>query len=61
MYTSGIIENWNERKGKLKKKFGFLTENDLMFEEGRKEEMLRKLQIKLGMTREELVHIIGLL
>ncbi len=61
MNSSGIIGNWNERKGKLKKKFGFLTENDLVFEEGRKEEMLRKLQIKLGMTREELVHIIGLL
>ncbi|MFA5973373.1 MAG: general stress protein CsbD [Lentimicrobiaceae bacterium] len=59
MNTSGVIGNWNERKGLLKKKFGFLTDNDLMFEDGRKEEMLRKLQIKLGKTKEELIKIIG--
>ena len=40
--------NWNEQKGKLKKKFAVLTDNDLMFEEGKKDEMLGKLQIKLG-------------
>ena len=46
--------NWNEQKGKLKQKFAVLTDNDLMFEEGKKEEMLGKLQIKLGKTKEEL-------
>ncbi len=51
--------NWNEQKGKLKQKFALLTENDLLFEEGKKEEMLGKLQIKLGKTREELDKIIG--
>lgn len=61
MDTIGLLGNWSERKDKLKKKFGFLTENDLMFEEGRKEEMLRKLQIKLGITKEELLQIIGTL
>lgn len=61
MNTSGVIENWNERKGKLKMKFGFLTDNDLMFEKGMKEEMLRKLQIKLGITKEEIIRIIGTL
>jgi uncharacterized protein YjbJ (UPF0337 family) len=30
-----------------------------MFEEGKKEEMLAKLQIKLGKTKEELHKIIG--
>jgi len=40
--------NWNEQKGKLKKKFAVLTDNDLMFEERKKDEMLGKLQIKLG-------------
>jgi len=61
MNTSGIIGNWNERKGLLKQKVGLLTDNDLVFEEGRKEEMLRKLQIKLGKTKEELMKIIGTL
>ncbi|MEI8046749.1 MAG: CsbD family protein [Bacteroidota bacterium] len=61
MNTTGVIGNWNERKGRLKQKFGFLTDNDLMFEEGKKEEMLGKLQIKLGKTKEELLKIIGTL
>ncbi len=51
--------NWNEQKGKLKQKFAFLTDNDLMFEEGKKDEMLGKLQIKLGKTMEELHKIIS--
>lgn len=51
--------NWNEQKGKLKQKFAVLTDNDLMFEEGKKEEMLGKLQVTLGKTKEELSKIIG--
>ena len=46
--------NWNEQKGKLKQKFAKLTDDDLMYEEGKKDEMLGKLQIKLGKTKEEL-------
>ena len=46
--------NWNEQKGKLKQKFAALTDNDLMFVEGKKDEMLGKLQTKLGKTKEEL-------
>jgi uncharacterized protein YjbJ (UPF0337 family) len=51
--------NWNELKGKLKQKFAVLTDNDLMFEEGKKEEMIGKLQITLGIGKEELHKIIG--
>jgi uncharacterized protein YjbJ (UPF0337 family) len=53
--------NWKEHKGKLKQKFGILTDNDLMFAEGKKEEMFGKLQIKLGKTKEELHKIIAAL
>ena len=53
--------NWNEQKGKLKQKFAALTDNDLMFAEGKKEEMLGRLQIKLGKTKEELHKIIAAL
>ncbi len=52
---------WNEQKGKLKQKFAVLTDNDLLFEEGQREEMLGKLQIKLGKTKEELHNIIAAL
>ncbi len=61
MNTTEIKGNWNEQKGKLKQKFAALTDDDLMFEEGRKEEMLGKLQIKLGKTKEELHKIISAL
>jgi len=58
MNKTEVKGNWNEQKGKLKQKFAVLTDNDLMFEEGRKEEMLGKLQVKLGKTKEELHRII---
>ncbi len=59
MNANGLKGNWNEKKGKLKQKFAMLTDNDLLFEEGKKEEMLGKLQIKLGKTKEELRAIIA--
>ncbi len=55
--TTELKGNWNEQKGKLKQKFAVLTDNDLMFEEGKKDEMLGKLQVKLGKSKEELKKI----
>jgi uncharacterized protein YjbJ (UPF0337 family) len=54
MNTTEVKGNWNEQKGKLKQQFANLTDDDLMFAEGKKDEMLGKLQIKLGKTKEEL-------
>ena len=51
--------NWNEQKGKLKQKFAILTDNDLLLEEGKEDEMLGKIQIKLGKTKEEIKKIIA--
>ncbi len=59
MNTTVVKGNWNEQKGKLKQRFATLTDNDLMFEEGKKEEMMGKLQIKLGKTKEELTSIMA--
>jgi len=58
MNKTEVKGNWNEQKGKLKQKFAVLTDNDLMFEEGKREEMFGKLQIKLGKTKEEVQKII---
>jgi uncharacterized protein YjbJ (UPF0337 family) len=58
MNTITTIGTWNEQKGKLKQKYAMITDNDLMFAEGKKEEMLGRLQIKLGKTKEELLKII---
>jgi uncharacterized protein YjbJ (UPF0337 family) len=59
MNTTELKGTWNEQKGKLKQKFATLTDNDLTFAEGKKEEMLGKLQIKLGKTKEELHKLIS--
>jgi len=59
MNTTELKGNWDEQKGKLKQKFATLTDNDLLFAEGKKEEMFGRLQIKLGKTKEELHKIIS--
>lgn len=51
--------NWNEQKGKLKQKFAILTDNDLLLEEGKEDELLGKIQIKLGKTKDEIKKIIA--
>jgi len=53
--------NWEKQKEKLKQKFGFLTDNKQIFEEGEKDELFRKLQKRLGITKEELHLIIAAL
>lgn len=50
-----IKGNWNQLKGKLKQEYAELTEDDLQYEEGQEEELLGKLQAKLGQTRDEIV------
>ncbi len=61
MNTTELKGNWNQQKAKLKQKFAVLTDNDLMYEEGRKEEMFANLQIKLGKTKEEFHKILSAL
>lgn len=51
--------NWYEIKGKLKRKYAMLTDNDLLLEEGRQNELLGRLQIKLGKTKDEVRKIIS--
>ncbi|WP_394758571.1 CsbD family protein [Flavobacterium sp.] len=58
MNTTEIKGTWEEQKGKLKQKFAKLTDNDLLFIDGKKEEMMGRLQIKLGKTKEELHKIL---
>ena len=44
--------NWNQLKGKLKQKYGQLTDDDLSFSEGKEDELFGRLQQKLGKTKE---------
>ncbi len=47
---------WNEMKGKVKQAHADLTDDDLKYEEGQDDELLGRLQQKLGKTRDEIVH-----
>jgi len=51
--------NWNETKGKLKQKFAMLTDSDVLLVEGKQDEMLGRLQTKLGKTKDEIHKIIS--
>ena len=51
--TDKIRGNWNEMKGKLKEEYAELTDNDLMYEEGQEEQLIGRIQQKIGKTKEE--------
>lgn len=59
MNTTTLKGNWEEQKGKLKQQFATLTDDDLMFAEGKKDEMMGRLQIKLGKSKDELHKLIS--
>lgn len=46
-------------KGKLKQKYSALTDDDLLFVDGKKDELIGRLQIKLGKTKEEIRKLIS--
>jgi len=45
--------SWNELKGKLKQRYANLTDDDLALAEGKEDELLGRLQKKLGKTKDE--------
>ena len=57
--TTEIKGNWKEIKGKLKQKFSLLTNDDLLMVDGKKDELVGRLQIKLGKTKEEIRELIS--
>jgi uncharacterized protein YjbJ (UPF0337 family) len=59
MNATELKGEWEIQKAKLKQRFADLTDNDLMFLEGKKDEMLGRLEVKLGITKEELRKILN--
>ena len=47
--------NWKKIKGTFKEKYGELTDDDFLVEEGQTEQWIGKMQNKLGKTRQEIV------
>ena len=42
--------NWNVVKGRLKKAYGDLTDDDLTYVEGREDELVGRIQKRIGKT-----------
>lgn len=58
--TGFIIKgNWNQIKGRLKQRYGNLTDDDLLFIEGKEDELIGKLQEKLGKGKEEIERLLS--
>lgn len=51
--------SWEKSKNKLKQKFADLTKNDQMLLERKKNEVIARLQLRLGTTKEETLKIIS--
>ncbi|MBS1606886.1 MAG: CsbD family protein [Bacteroidetes bacterium] len=55
--SSGSLKmkgNWNEMKGKIKQQYANLTDDDLLYEEGKEDELYGRIQKKTGRTKEEI-------
>ena len=59
MEKTKIKGDWNVLKGKLKQQFGKLTDNDLMFIVGKEEELIGRIQQKIGKTKQEIRELLA--
>jgi uncharacterized protein YjbJ (UPF0337 family) len=59
MTTQFLKGNWNTLKGSLKQKYAQLTDDDLKYVEGKEDELLGKIQTRLGITQAVLEKIIS--
>jgi uncharacterized protein YjbJ (UPF0337 family) len=59
MNTLSMKGSWKEAAGKLKQQYGNLTNDDLLFIAGKEEELLGRLQHKIGSTKEEIRKLIA--
>jgi uncharacterized protein YjbJ (UPF0337 family) len=58
MNSTELKGNWNVVKGKLKQQYADLTDNDLAFVDGKEDELLGRLQLKLGKSKQEILALI---
>jgi uncharacterized protein YjbJ (UPF0337 family) len=51
--------DWNQVKGRLKQKFGQLTDDDLVYAEGKDDELVGRLEKKLGVAKDKITRLIS--
>ncbi|MBA3704355.1 MAG: general stress protein CsbD [Bacteroidetes bacterium] len=59
MINLSVEGNWNETKGRLKQKFALITDSNVLLAESKQNEILGRLQVKLGKTKEEIQKLIS--
>ncbi|MCD6062642.1 MAG: ral stress protein CsbD [Flavipsychrobacter sp.] len=62
MKPGDFLTEWEQAKLKLKSQYPHLTDEDLMYQIGKEEELLQRLEDKTGKTRDEItnwLHIMG--
>ena len=50
--------NWNVVKGKLKQAYGDLTDDDLAYTEGKEDELVGRIQKRVGSTAADVRHLL---
>lgn len=53
-----IRGNWNELKGKLQAQYGELTDDDLAYQQGKEEELIGRIQQRIGEGKDKVKRII---
>ena len=51
--------NWNVVKGKLKQAYGELTDDDLKYTEGQEDELVGRVQKRVGATSAEIRNLLN--
>ena len=54
-----VTGNWDNQSKELKNKYKQLTDQDLKFEKGKENEMLKRVETRLNKNREEVMDIIN--
>lgn len=58
METTNFKGKWSELKGKLKQKYADLTDDDLLYAEGKEDELYGRIQQRIGKSKEEVKDLI---
>ena len=51
--------DWDQVKGRLKQKYGQLTDDDLVYTEGKVDELIGRLEKKLGVAKDKITRLIS--
>ncbi|WP_396153410.1 CsbD family protein [Flavobacterium sp.] len=58
MDKTDLKGKWNELKGKLKQQYADLTDDDLLYVEGKEDELYGRIQQRVGKSKEEVKDLI---